>query len=195
MQVKEALLSRRSCRKYQSKDVPKEIMEDIILAGKSAPTAMNCQEIKFYVILNNTKKVRELADKVMENRAKAGKMGGWIEEYKKKYGVEEAIFYEAPCLIALTAEKDEKNERRQYWHRMDAGIVTGNILTMATAHGIGTVPVGIANFLNQEAILEGVGADKTKEELLLVIPLGYPVEGYKEKYVDEKPLTSFVKYA
>ena len=77
---------------------------------------------------------------------------------------------------------------------MDAGIVTGNILTMATSLGIGTVPVGIANFLNQEAILEGIGADKNKEELLLTIPLGYPVEGYKEKYVGEKPLTSFVKY-
>ena len=194
MQAKEALLSRRSCRKYQTKDVPKEIIDDIILAGKSAPTAMNCQEIKFYVILNNIKKVKELSDKVMENRAKAGKSAGWIEEYKQKYEIDDAIFYSAPCLIVLTAEKNE-NERREYWHRMDAGIVTGNILTMATAYGLGTVPVGIANYLNQEAILEGIGADKNKEELLLCIPLGYPVEGYKEKYVDEKPLTSFVKYA
>ena len=194
MLAKEAILSRRSCRKYQTKDVPKEIIEDIILAGKSAPTAMNCQEIKFYVILNNIKKVKELSDKVMENRAKAGKSAGWIEEYKQKYEIDDAIFYSAPCLIVLAAEKNE-NERREYWHRMDAGIVTGNILTMATAYGLGTVPVGIANYLNQEAILEGIGADKNKEELLLCIPLGYPVEGYKEKYVDEKPLTSFVKYA
>ena len=51
------------------------------------------------------------------------------------------------------------------------------------------------NFLNQEAVLEGIGADKSKEHLLLVISLGYPVEGYKEKYVADKPLTSFVKYA
>ena len=194
MLAKEAILSRRSCRKYQTKDVPKEIIDDIILAGKSAPTAMNCQEIKFYVILNNIKKVKELSDKVMENRAKAGKSAGWIEEYKQKYEIDDAIFYSAPCLIVLAAEKNE-NERREYWHRMDAGIVTGNILTMATAYGLGTVPVGIANYLNQEAILEGIGADKNKEELLLCIPLGYPVEGYKEKYVDEKPLTSFVKYA
>ena len=191
---KEAILSRRSCRKYQTKDVPKEIMDDLILAAKSAPTAMNRQEIKIYVIFNDLNKVNALANKVMENRAKMGKGTTWIEEYKKKYGVEDAIFYNAPCLIALTADKNE-NEREQYWHRMDAGIVTGNILTMATSYGLGTVPVGIANFLNQEAILDGIGADKNKEELLLTIPLGYPVEGYMEKYVDEKPLTSFVKYA
>ena len=190
---KEAILSRRSCRKYQTKDVPKEIMEDIILAAKSAPTAMNRQEIKIYVILNDMNKVKALSDKVMENRAKAGKSAGWIEEYQKKYEVEDAIFYHAPCLIVLTAEKRE-NEREQYWHKIDAGIVTGNILTMATSYGLGTVPVGIANFLNQEAILEGIGADKNKEELLLTIPLGYPVDGYKEKYGWEKPLTSFVKF-
>ena len=193
MLAKEAILSRRSCRKYQTKEIPKEIMAEIILAGKSAPTAMNRQEIRIYVILNDMNKIKSLSDKVMENRAKAGKSGGWIEEYQKKYGVEDAIFYHAPCLIALTALKSE-NEKEEYWHRMDAGIVTGNILTMATSLGIGTVPVGIANFLNQEAILEVIGADKNKEELLLTIPLGYPVEGYKEKYVEEKPLTSFVKY-
>ena len=193
MNCKDAILSRRSCRKYQTKDVPKEILDDIILAGKSAPTAMNCQEIKFYVIANDIKKVQALDAKVMENRAKAGKAGGWMEEYQKKYDIKNVVFYDAPCIIALTADKDE-NERKQYWHMIDAGIVTGNILTMANSYGLGTVSIGVANHLNQEAVLEGIGADKDKEHLLLVIALGYPVEGYKEKYVDEKPLTSFVKY-
>ena len=194
MLAKEAILSRRSCRKYQTKDIPKEVIDDIILAGKSAPTAMNRQEIKFYVIHNNIKKIQSIGAKVMENRAKAGKTGGWMEEYKKKYEVEDVIFYDSPCIIALTADKSG-DERADYWHLMDAGIVTGNILTMATNYGLGTVPIGIANFLNQEAVLEGIGADKNKEHLLLVISLGYPVEGYKEKYVEDKPLTSFVKYA
>ena len=194
MLAKEAILSRRSCRKYQTKDIPKEVIDDIILAGKSAPTAMNRQEIKFYVIHNNIKKIQSIGAKVMENRAKAGKSGGWMEEYKKKYEVEDVIFYDTPCIIALTADKSG-DERADYWHLMDAGIVTGNILTMATNYGLGTVPIGIANFLNQEAVLEGIGADKSKEHLLLVISLGYPVEGYKEKYVEDKPLTSFVKYA
>ena len=194
MLAKEAILSRRSCRKYQTKDIPKEVIDDIILAGKSAPTAMNRQEIKFYVIHNNIKNIQSIGAKVMENRAKAGKSGGWMEEYKKKYEVEDVIFYDSPCIIALTADKTG-DERSDYWHLMDAGIVTGNILTMATNYGLGTVPIGIANFLNQEAVLEGIGADKSKEHLLLVISLGYPVEGYKEKYVEDKPLTSFVKYA
>ena len=192
MQTKEAILSRRSCRKYLKKDVPKEIIDDLILAGRSAPTALNRQEIKFYVIANNEKKIQSIGAKVMENRAKAGKSGGWMEEYKKKYEVEDVIFYDAPCIIALVADKGS-DPREETWHSMDAGIACGNILAMATNYGLGTVPIGVANFLNQEAVLDGIGANKEKEHLLLVISVGYPVEGYKEKYVSEKPLTSFVK--
>ena len=38
---------------------------------------------KIYVIANDIKKIQSIAAKVMENRAKAGKTGGWIEEYNK----------------------------------------------------------------------------------------------------------------
>ena len=58
---------------------------------------------------------------------------------------------------------------------------------------LGTVPIGIANFLNQEAVLEGIGADKNKEDLLLVISMGYPDEKWKD-FVKPKELKSFVKY-
>ena len=194
MLAKEAILSRRSCRKYQTKDIPKEVIDNIILAGKSAPTAMNRQEIKFYVIHNNIKKIQSIQSKSYGKSSQSRKIWRMDGRIQKKYEVEDVIFYDSPCIIALTADKTG-DERADYWHLMDAGIVTGNILTMATNYGLGTVPIGIANFLNQEAVLEGIGADKSKEHLLLVISLGYPVEGYKEKYVEDKPLTSFVKYA
>ena len=42
--------------------------------------------------------------------------------------------------------------------------------------------------------MEAIGADNNKETLLLTVAIGYPVEGYYEKYVPEKKLTSFVKY-
>ena len=76
---------------------------------------------------------------------------------------------------------------------LDAGIACQNIINMATYYGLGTVPIGIANFLNQEAVLEGIGANKDKEDLLLVISIGYPDQKWKD-FVQEKKLTSFVKY-
>ena len=190
MDTKEVILSRRSCRKYKTKDVPKEIMDDIILAGRSAPTGLNRQAIKFYVIHNNVEKVKSIGLKVYENRVKMGKMGGWMDEIREKLGISDPILYEAPCIIALVGDKNPYGIQS---YMCDAGIACQNIINMATYYGLGTVPVGIANFLNQEAVLEGIGADKDKEDLLLVISIGYPDDDWKN-FVQPKELTSFVKY-
>ena len=190
MNTKEVILSRRSCRKYQTKEVPKEIMEDIILAGRSAPTGLNRQSIKFYIIHNNVEKIKSIGLKVYENRIKAGKAGGWMDEIKEKLGISDPIFYEAPCIIALVGDKNQYGIQS---YMLDAGIACQNIINMATNYGLGTVPIGIANFLNQEAVLDGIGADKNKEDLLLVISMGYPDEKWKD-FVQPKELKSFVKY-
>ena len=190
MDTKEVILSRRSCRKYKTKDVPKEIMDDIVLAGRSAPTGLNRQAIKFYVIHNNVEKVKSIGLKVYENRIKIGKRGGWMDEIREKLGISDPILYEAPCIIALVGDKNPYGIQS---YMCDAGIACQNIINMATYYGLGTVPVGIANFLNQEAVLEGIGADKDKEDLLLVISIGYPDDNWKN-FVQPKELTSFVKY-
>ena len=190
MNTKEAILSRRSCRKYKKKDVPKEIMDDIILTGRSAPTGLNRQNIKFYVIHNNAEKVKSIGLKVYENRVHAGKSGGWMDELKEKLGISDPILYEAPCIIALVGDKSDYGIQS---HMCDAGIACQNIINMATFYGLGTVPVGVANFLNQEAVLDGIGADKNKEDLLLIIPFGYPEDNWKD-FVQPKELTSFAKY-
>ena len=190
MNTKEVILSRRSCRKYKTKDVPKEIMDDIVLAGRSAPTGLNRQAIKFYVIHNNVEKVKSIGLKVYENRIKIGKRGGWMDEIREKLGISDPILYEAPCIIALVGDKNPYGIQS---YMCDAGIACQNIINMATYYGLGTVPVGIANFLNQEAVLEGIGADKDKEDLLLVISIGYPDDNWKN-FIQPKELTSFFKY-
>jgi nitroreductase len=64
MNAKDAILSRRSCRKFiLDKLVPKEIVEDILLAGRSAPTGMNTQLVKFHVVFNNTKLLQSIGEK------------------------------------------------------------------------------------------------------------------------------------
>ena len=48
--VMEAIKSRRSVRSYQSKPVPRDIVNVIIDAGNEAPSAMNSQPWRFLVI-------------------------------------------------------------------------------------------------------------------------------------------------
>ena len=193
MNAEQAILNRRSCRKFSNKDVPKELIEKLILAGRSAPTGLNRQKLKFYIILNDIKRIHSISEKVFANLTKDGKKRDWIDDFRKQYEIDDVIFYDAPCIIAIVINKEE-TERERNIRNMEGGCAVGNILTMATSLGLGTVPIGVANLENQGFVLDEIGADKEKETLLLVVSVGYPVEGY-EKYIPEKKLTSFVKYA
>ena len=193
MNAEQAILNRRSCRKFSNKDVPKELIEKLILAGRSAPTGLNRQKLKFYIILNDIKRIHSISEKVFANLTKDGKKRDWIDDFRKQYDIDDVIFYDAPCIIAIVINKEE-TERERNIRNMEGGCAVGNILTMATSLGLGTVPIGVANLENQGFVLDEIGADKEKETLLLVVSVGYPVEGY-EKFIPEKKLTSFVKYA
>ena len=189
MNAKEALLSRRSCRKYEDKPVPKEIVEEVLLAGRSAPTGMNKQEIKFNVICNNKKLLQSVGEKCFNGLPEAVKPR--FIKRKEDMGLTDPIFYDAHCAIILTFEK--ANDRGGSLE-IDAGIATGNILTSLTSHGLSAVPVGIAKLGNEAAVLEALGTNKEKEELLLCIPFGYAHPDWKAKFLSKKELVSKVNW-
>ena len=110
---------------------------------------------------------------------------------KNNYSLTDPIFYDAPCAIILTYEKTGKKRDSLDF---DAGLACGNILTMATSLGLGGIPVGIAKLGDEAAVLEGVGTNKEKEELLLCIPLGYEAPDWREKFLTKKELTSKVNW-
>ena len=193
MNAEQAILSRRSCRKFQHKEVPRELIEKLILAGRSAPTGLDRQKLRFYAIVNDFKRIHETSEKVFKNLTKDGKKRDWIDEFRKRYEIEDIIFYDAPCLISIVVNNEE-TEREKFVRTLEGGIASENIMIMATYLGLGSVPIGVSSLENQKFLMEAIGADNDKETLLLTVAIGYPVEGYYEKYLPEKKLTSFVKY-
>ena len=141
--------------------------------------------MKFYIILNDIKRIHSIAEKVYKKLTKDGKKRDWIDDFRKRYEIDEIIFYDAPCIIAVVINKEE-TERERIIRNMEGGCAVENILIMATSLGLGTVPIGVANLENQGFVLDELGADKDKETLLLIVAVGYPVEGYYEKYPPEK---------
>ena len=190
MKAKDAILNRRSCRKFiPDKLIPKEMVEDILLAGRSAPTGMNTQLVKFHVVFNNTKLLQSIGEKCFNGLPPQVKQR--FIDRKKNYNLTDPIFYDAPCAIILTYEKTgSKRDSLDF----DAGLAAGNILTMLTSFGLGGIPVGIAKLGDEAAVLEGVGTNKEKEELLLCIPFGYEAPEWKEKFLTKKELTSKVNW-
>ena len=50
MDVKKAIESRRSIRKYQNKEIPKKVMDDLLEAARIAPSSSNKQGWKIIVV-------------------------------------------------------------------------------------------------------------------------------------------------
>ena len=117
MDAEQAILSRRSCRKFSNKEVPKELIDKLILAGRSAPTGSNRQKMKFYVILNDIKRIKSISEKVYANLTKDGKKRDWIDNFRKQYDIEDIIFYDAPCIIVsrLIKKKGKEKEIFDIW--------------------------------------------------------------------------------
>ena len=190
MNAKDAILTRRSCRKFiPDKLVPKEIVDDILLAGRSAPTGSNTQLVIFHVVFNNTKLLQSIGEKCF-NGLPAEVKPRFVTR-KENYSLTDPIFYDAPCAIILTYEKTGKKRDSLDF---DAGLACGNILTMINSYGLGGIPVGIAKLGDEAAVLEGVGTNKEKEELLLCIPFGYEAPEWKEKFLTKKELVSKVDW-
>jgi nitroreductase len=58
METRETIKSRRSIRRFERRDVPRELLEQLVDAGRLAPTANNVQPWEFIVVTDNSVKNR-----------------------------------------------------------------------------------------------------------------------------------------
>lgn len=69
MELYEALLKRRSVRKYKDEEISNEVLEKILIAAKHAPTGMNKQTLKFFAIKNDrVLELEKLMKKALQNK-------------------------------------------------------------------------------------------------------------------------------
>ncbi len=64
MSTVDLILSRRSIRRYENKDIPEEILQQILETGRQAPSAVNRQPIRF-VIVNDHDILKNLCDNLI----------------------------------------------------------------------------------------------------------------------------------
>ncbi|MEA3353410.1 MAG: nitroreductase family protein [Campylobacterota bacterium] len=155
MNTVETILSRRSTRNFNHKDISKEDINTILSCAMSAPTARNQQGFRFIVVDK-----QELLNKISQE----------IEHGKMCKDANKAI-------IVCYEIKDETSEL--YWIQ-DASAATQNILLSSTALGIGSVWVALhpreqkINFIKDQFNLP----DHIK-------PLSLIALGYKENFLKQ----------
>ena len=165
MELKEALLKRRSVRKFTEEKVSAEHIDELMHAAMSGPSACNKQPWEFYVV-SNPEKLEQLRSASMFTKMKA------------------------PLAIIVCGDLSRAlpMHAAAYWIQ-DCSAATENILLRVTDLGLGAVWCGIhPQKRAEEKVRECLGIDK-KEIPLNIIFVGHPEEEpeardqYEEKRV------------
>jgi nitroreductase len=193
--------SRRSCRNFHTeKPVPKDLLEDLVKIGVSAPSGTNCQ-LWTFTLLPHRDAVLELAKGVGDFFRRLNRMveKAWLRKTMKLIGKPELEFYyrEYYEKIRDGLEQWEKEGVDLLFHGAPAAIVVGcgkeascpaedallatqNILLGAHVLGLGTCLIGFAieAMRRDRSIVRRIGMPEP-ERPYAVIAVGYPKEKYR----------------
>lgn len=147
MDLFEAILNRRSIRRYMSKTVEKEKVLNCLYAAIWAPSAHNSQHWNFIVVTD------------AETRRKLADIHRWGR-----------FMVESPVVIAVVGGPSKS----AFW-REDLGAATQNLLLAAYAQGLGTCWMGVADTPYEEPIKKLLGIPENLR-VLCTVSLGYPAE-------------------
>jgi len=151
METLEAILSRRSVRRYTPEPVPDPVIAEILRAAMSAPSAGNQQPWQFVVVVD-----RRLRDEIPT-----------FHPYAQ-------MVREAPIVIVVCGDLRLENYRG-YWIQ-DCSAATQNLLLAAHAKGLGAVWVGIYPKEDRVVRLQQLLGLPAEVIPLAVVPIGHPAE-------------------
>lgn len=159
--IMQIIYNRRAVRKYNSRPVEKSLIEQVIDAGRMAPSGMNLQPWKFYVVTERNL-IKQMDEQIKVVVADIYKIPEMVEFLKKQ----NPIFHGAPVVIFITAPK--VNE----WAALDIGMCAQNMMLAAKASGLDTCPVGLGKFIERTSLYSQLGVLAT-EHVLLSLAVGY----------------------
>lgn len=152
MELKEALLQRRSVRKYTDKAVSDELVNELMHAAMSGPSACNRKPWKFYVVSDP-------------------------EALKKLRKATRFSNIEAPLAVVVCGNLSRALplQLANYWIE-DCSAATENILLRATDLGLGTVWCGVYPQKSNVTKVRDILGLSDKLIPLNIIYVGYPAE-------------------
>ncbi len=153
MNVYDAILSRRSIRRFKQKPIPMDLLKKFVNAARIAPSAANLQPLEFFIVND-----KELCSKVFETL-------NWAGYIKPKWT---PSIEERPVAYIVMLVRDNTNK----WYLRDVSLASENIILTAEEMGIGSC---ILCKIEKQKLREIL---KIPEEVILdsVIALGYKAE-------------------
>jgi nitroreductase len=163
--VVKAIQDRRSIRAYSTKKVEEEKLNQVLEAGRLAPSANNLQNVNFIVV------------KDQEIRSKMVDIAG-TQDFLK----------DAPVILVGFGEPGDAMRCGEQAYTIDVSIALSYMMLTATELGLGTC--WLANFDQNK--IKGILSIPSNMQVVAMSPLGYAAESPEQK--PRKPLEEFVLF-
>ena len=177
MEALEAIITRRSTRRYSKEMPPRELLEKIIEAGRFAPSGGNNQAAHF-IVFSGERELQELTVLVQQEFAKMEITEGMYGSLKKSISASKRggyIFhYNAPVLVVVANKKGYGNAMA------DSSCALENMMIAANALDVGSCWINQLHWLDEnERIREYMMTHglETDETITGGLALGYPESG------------------
>jgi nitroreductase len=148
----DAIFTRRSIRKYTFEPISKEVIDLLLKAAMSAPSAGNERPWHFVVISD-----RKILDAIPE-----------FHEYS-------SMLMDAPVAIAVCGDLLLQKYKSQFWVQ-DCSAATENMLIAANAMGLGAVWLGIYPIANRVERMSKLLRLPENIITLCLVAIGHPAE-------------------
>jgi len=195
MDLFEAIMRRRSVRRYLPDPVRREDIHAILDAANRAPSAMNRRQWEFIIVTG--KKIGEMGESFQRIIAEYTKNWETSRMKGSPFSREDFIRFAAtyggaPVVIVVLTDAAQTEDFRRA-NLESASAAMENLLLAATALGLGTC--WMTGPLQDELSLRRILEIPEGKEIVAVTPLGYPAEMLDAPPRNDQGLEKKVRWA
>jgi len=185
------IYKRRAVRKYKNKPVDKNLIEQLLAAGRMASSAKNKQPWKFYVVTNKELihiLSKDVWKKTFKDTLKKGvkgllKVTSGLFHFAQSFDFStfsDPVFYGAPVVIFITSP-GSSNE----WAKLDIGMCAQNIMLSAKSLGLDSCPVGFGKYVENTQHYSMLKIPETETvELSIIVGYGDETPAIPKREID-----------
>lgn len=188
---------RRSVRNFSDQPVPKEVMENILMTGSTAPSGAHKQPWTFCLISNASlkSKLRALAEEE-EKKSYDGRMSKeWLEDLAPLGTDWEKEFIDiAPWVVIVMKRayevQEDGSKRQNYYVSESVGLAAGFLLMAVHNAGL----VALTHTPSPMNFIAKALERPENERPFLLIPIGYPSKSARVPDLIRKSKEDVIEY-
>lgn len=174
-QLLDAIKTRRTVRQFTDQDVTRKMVEQILEAGRMAPTGGNGQRTSYVVLRKKKAACEKLAVETFQKLIKIGKLA---IPFLKNMEIDEHFFFKKAPLVIVIFGTD----------KVSASLAAENMAFMAEAQGLGVLYSGFFTMcVNTSGKIRKIMGIPKKPKAVTTLVIGYPAVKY-HRTVHRNPL-------